>query len=119
LLVESLKWNFTDVATEKKTFGFPFDAGRVGFNVPTAGKMTADVTWTTASNKIVVTISHGTCQTDGFYARTCDEVKYFVLQQTPPATLDFGNVAAGDYTIWLGNQGDQPDSGTAKVYVAS
>jgi hypothetical protein len=116
-LVENARFTMNDAPYEQRVYGFPYDAGRLNFNVDHAGKLEVDISWTYATNTIIVAVYRGICQPTEFYAGTCDKVNYFSLLQQPPATLAFGDVTAGTYTIWTGNQGDKAESGTYQAYV--
>jgi hypothetical protein len=110
--------SFITSAVADTTGGYPFDASRVEVAVDKPGTIDVEIDWTNASNSIFIGMYPSQCLTAAFYAETCPEIGSETLV-AKPATVQFGQVAAGRYDFWVGNLGNSAESGTYRIYLTS
>ncbi len=90
------------------------------FVTTTTGRFDVTVDWTFPASPIAVYVVRGACEIDQLNARTCDFVLRSEASTTPkPHKLSASSVAAGSYTVIVGNAGDQDESVSVQVVLSS
>ena len=86
------------------------------FTTGQKGDLDVTVDWTYAEDRIQVMVSSGSCSLDQINSSQCNFITSSLAATTPkPRVLIVKGVAAGSYTLYVGNRGPQTESISVQV----
>jgi hypothetical protein len=85
------------------------------FTTTAVGRLDVTVNWTFSTNNVDVYVTRGACTVDGLNAGTCTLAVSSESTTAKPERLLVTGLAAGTYTLLIGNRGPEVDSGSYQV----
>ena len=111
----------TRVLAEGSGFIPALHLAAVPFSTDTTGTIAATVDWTFGTNDVDVYLTRGTdpCTIDQFNGNRCPFLGLADSLTAKPETLSVPNLAAGPYTVYVGNFGPTDESISIQVTLTS
>jgi hypothetical protein len=93
----------------------------VVFTTGATGTVAATVDWTFATNDVDIYLTRGSdpCTVDDFNSRTCAFLAAAETGSAKPERLNVAGLAAGTYTLYVGNHGPTDESVAWQVTLTS
>jgi len=103
--------------SDARAGGLTKDFFVVPFNTTVAGDVEAVVDWTFTSNDIDIGIMRGDCTVNGVLGGRCTSVVESQSVTAKPERVTAANLAAGNYTLLIVNEGPGGESGTYQMFI--